>query len=415
LLQHVGPGTQVVLPVANGEPRAFLDALERSAADGGLDGVEVHQLLPFRERRYHAGAFPGRLRHVSYFLSAALRSQFEAGHVDLVPNDFHAVPELMRRRLERPLLAVAASPPDRHGVVTLGTTADYAAALLDEFPVVVEVNPSMPQTFGEHTIHLADAVGWFEADTPLVELPQAECTDVDRRIAETVVERIPDGTVLQVGLGAVPGLVAGLLADHRDLGIHTELLSDPLMRLMESGAVTGRTKARERGLATTTVLQGSADLYEWAREHSELFFLPVDVSNDPRVIAEHDGMVAINATMQVDLLGQCASESLGTHYVSSTGGQADFLRGAQLSRGGQSFIVTHSTAREGAVSRIVPTLTPGAVVTAHKNLTDKVVTEHGIASLAGRTVRQRAEAIISIADPRYRDDLVAAGKDYGYL
>lgn len=415
LLEHVGPGTQVVVPVSNGEPRAFLDALERAAAEGRIRDVEVHQLIPPRDRPHHAGAYPGRLRHVSYFLSPSLRPHYEAGDVDLVPNDFHAVPALMRSRLTEPLLVVTGSTPDRHGTVTMGLAADYCASLLGELPTIVEVNPEMPRTQGEHTLRLTDAVGWFVESTPLVELPRVEATDVDRRIAELVAERIPDGAVLQVGVGAVPGVVAGLLSGHRDLGVHSELLADPLMELIESGAVTGRNKVRERGLATTTTVQGSAELYEWAADNPTLFMLPVDVSNDPRVIAEHDRFCAVNATMQVDLIGQCASESLGTHYVSSTGGQADFMRGAQLARDGQSFIVTHSTACDGTVSRIVPTLSPGAVVSSHKNLTDKVVTEHGVAELAGRSVRQRAEALIAIADPRFRADLEVQAKELGYL
>ncbi|UDY35705.1 acetyl-CoA hydrolase/transferase family protein [Dermatobacter hominis] len=413
LLRFVGPATDVIVPGPNGEPVGFVDALE--AAAPGLDGVRVHQLDCQRDREYHTGCHGDRLRHVSYFLSRDMRPHYEAGGVDLVPNDFHAIPDLLRRRWRNPLLAVAASPPDRHGYVSLGLAADYAAALLGEVPVVIEVNPNLPRTNGLHTLHLSDALGWTEVTTELVETPPPPVTDVDRAIAERVAERIPDGATLQIGIGAVPGLVAGMLGDHRDLGVHTEVLGDAVMGLIESGAVNGRRKARERGLATTTIVLGGGELYEWADENPGLFLLPVDISNDPRVISQHDDLCSINATMQVDLLGQCASESLGTHYVSSTGGQADFMRGAQLSRGGQSFIVTHSTAVGGTVSRIVPTLTPGAVVSAHKNLVDKVVTEHGIAELTGRTVRERTEALIAVADPTFRDDLERAAKELGYL
>lgn len=417
LIAHVTPGSSVVLPVANGEPRAILDALEDSA--DSLDGVRVHQLLARHPRRYHSGVHGDRLRHVSYFLGPDLRPHFEAGQVDLVPNDFHAVPALMRR-LPNPILAVATSPPDRHGYVSLGVSADYTAALLGELPLLVEVNPEMPRTAGEHTIHLSEALGWIEASTPLLCTEEPEPTAIDRRIADLVAERIPDGAVIQVGIGAVPGLVAGLLQDKSGLGIHSELFGDSLMHLVESGAAPGMHKVRERGLATATTVLGSAELYEWVDDNPALFMLPVDVSNDPRVIAQHRDFVAVNATMQVDLLGQCASESLGTHYVSSTGGQADFMCGAQLAEGGQSFIVTHSTAHDVAsgdevVSRIVPTLTPGAVVTAHKNLVDKVVTEHGVAELHGRSVRDRATALIAIAEPRFRDDLERQARAFGYL
>ncbi len=416
LVSLVTPGTSVIVPVGNGEPVAFLDALEAAAANEQLEGVRVHQLLALRDRVHHTGCFGDRLRHVSYFLGSSLREHYERGQVDLVPNDFHAVPELMRR-LERPLLAVAASPPDAHGYVSLGVAGDYAAALLGEMPAVVEINPSMPRTQGEHTFRLADATAWIEHDSPMVAVPPAVATDVDRRIAALVAERIPNGAVLQFGVGAVPDLVAGMLADQHDLGIHTELLGDGVMGLIESGAANGRTKARERGLATTTTVMGSAALYDWAHENPAVYVLPVDISNDPRVIAQHTDVAAVNATMQVDLLGQCGSESLGSHYVSSTGGQADFMRGAQLSERGQSFIVAHSTAHDVAsdtvVSRIVPTLTPGAVVTAHKNLVDKVVTEHGVAELTGRTTTERAAALIAVADPAFRDELRACARGMG--
>lgn len=416
LIDRIEPGASVIVPVANGEPVALLDALEARADQ--LDGVRVHQLLAVRDRPHHSGRFGDRLRHVSYFLSASLREHYERGEVDLVPNDFHAVPSIMRN-LERPVLAVAASPPDRHGYVSLGVAADYSAALLEQVPVMVEVNPSMPRTQGQHTLHLSDAVGWIEHDTPMVEVPEPEVTDADRRIAELVADRVPDGATLQFGVGAVPGLVAGLLEQRRDLGIHTELLGDGVMRLIEAGAANGRRKVRERCLATTTTVMGSGELYRWAHENAGLFMLPVDISNDPRVIAQHPGFVAVNATMQVDLIGQCGSETLGSHYVSSTGGQADFMRGAQLSDGGQSFIVTHATAHDRAtgtvVSRIVATLSPGAVVSAHKNLVDKVVTEHGVAELAGVTVRERARRLISIAAPELRDDLERSAQELGYL
>ena len=417
LIDHVGPGTSLIVPVANGEPCAILDALE--AAAPSLEGVRVHQLLAKHPREYHSGIHGDRLRHVSYFLGPDLREHFERGEVDLVPNDFHTVPELMRR-LPNPLLAVAASPPDEHGVVTLGVSGDYSAALLGEVPVIVEVNPDMPRTRGAHTIHLGDTLGWIEHSSPLSCVEEASPTEVDRRIAELVAERIPNGAVLQVGIGAVPALVADLLQDLSGLGIHSELFCDALMHLVESGAAPGSTKVREQGLATATTVLGSAKLYDWVHDNAALFMLPVDVSNDPRVIAQHPDFVAVNATMQIDLLGQCASESLGTHYISSSGGQADFLRGAQMSEGGQSFIVTHSTAHDVAdggavVSRIVPTLSPGAVVTAHKNLVDKVVTEHGIAELRGRTVRERAGALIALAAPEFRDDLTRQAHAFGYL
>jgi acyl-CoA hydrolase len=395
VLQHVRSDSDVIVPTANGEPVTLVDALETGAAAGAFERVRVHQVFAVRDRAHHAGAFGDRLRHVSYFLSHAMKDHYEAGTVDLVPNDLGHIPSILR------------------------TNANYAAALRGQVRVFVECNHQMPRTAGRNQLHLSDALGWVEADYALVSPPATVITDRDRAIAALVAERIPDAACLQVGIGSVPEAVAGLLADRRDLGVHTELLSDGLRLLIESGAATGARKTVGRYQAVTTDAVGSPDLYAFLDGNPHVAFWPVDESNDLRVLGAIDRFCAVNATMQVDLLGQCASESLGTHYVSSTGGQADFMRGATLSDGGHSFIVTHATAHDLAtdatVSRIVPTLTEGAVVTTHKNLVDKVVTEHGVAELRGRTVAQRAAALIAIADPVHRDELSVAARRLGYL
>ena len=413
VLEHIRPESDLIVQSANGEPVTLLDAIE--AAAPRLERVSVHQGLPVHDRPYHAGAFGDRLRHVSYFLTPKLRELFERGTVDLVPNDLSSVPAILRARTRDPLLLVSVSPPDGNGYVSLGTDAAYGAALVGDMRVFVEVNRRMPRTSGRNQIHLSRVVGWVEADYPLVSPPPVAITDTDRTIAAFVAERIPDGATLQVGIGAVPDAVAGLLAGHRDLGIHSELFADGLRRLVECGAASGALKRVGRFQAVTTFSFGSPELYAFLDDNRHVQFEPADQTNDVRTIAAHPKFCAVNATMQVDLLGQCASESLGSHYISSTGGQADFMRGAVYSDGGQSFIVTHSTAVNGTISRIQPTLSPGAVVTTHKNLVDKVVTEHGVAELRGRTIRQRALALIAIAAPPFRDDLRAAARDLAYL
>jgi acyl-CoA hydrolase len=222
---------------------------------------------------------------------------------------------------------------------------------------------------------------------------------------------------LQIGIGSVPDTVAAMLVDSHDLGIHSEMLGDGLMRLMEAGAVTGAAKQHERGKAVATNILGSHELYRFVDDHPDIEIWPVDLSNDPRMIGRHRRMVAVNATMQVDLFGQCASESLGTHYISSSGGQADFMRGAMLAEDGQNFMVMRSTANtpDGPVSRIVPTLTLGAMVTTQKNVIDKVVTEYGVAELYGATAEQRARRLIAIAHPDVRDDLARTARADGLL
>lgn len=413
VLEHIRPGSDLIVPGDNGEPVTVLDAIE--AAAGQLEHVTVHQALAVHDRPYHAGAFGDRLRHVSYFLTPKLREHFERGTIDLMPNDLSRIPSILRARAKDPLLLVSVSPPDRHGYVSFGTNAMYGAALMGEVRVFAEVNRRMPRTSGRNQLHLSQVVGWVEADYPLWSPPPVPITDTDRAIASFVAERIPNEATLQIGIGAVPDAVAGLLADHRDLGIHTEFLADGVRRLIESGAATGAMKRHERFQAVTTDSFGSPEMYPFLDEKRHVQFWPVEETNHVPVIAMHPKFCAVNATMQVDLLGQCASETLGSHYISSSGGQADFMRGAALSDGGQSFIVTHATAVNGTISRIQPTLTPGAIVTTHKNLVDKVVTEYGVAELRGRTVRQRAAALIAVAAPAFRDELRGAARKLGYL
>src|SRR5262249_40540269 len=230
VLEHVRPGTDLIVEVANGEPVTLLDAIE--AAAGQLERGSVHQALAVHDRPHHAGAFGDRLRHFSYFLTAKLREHYERGTIDLVPNDLSSIPAILRARTKDPLLLLSVSPPDRHGYVSLGTNACYGAALLSDCRVFVEVNHRMPRTSGRNQIHLSRVVGWVEADYPLWSPPQVPITDTDRAIASLVAERIPDGATLQIGIGAVTDAVAGLLVDRKDLGIHTEFFADGLRRLV---------------------------------------------------------------------------------------------------------------------------------------------------------------------------------------
>jgi acyl-CoA hydrolase len=413
VLDHLRPDMDLIVQSENGEPMTVMDAIE--AAAGQLDRVRVHQALAVRDRPHHAGAFGDRLRHYSYFLTPTMREHFERGTAELVPNDLSRVPALMRATAKRPLLLASVSPPDRHGFVSFGNDAMYGPALMGDMPVFVEVNARMPRTSGRNQLHLSQVVGWVEADYPLYSPPPVPITDTDRAIAALVAERIPKGATLQIGIGAVPDAVATLLESQRDLGIHSEFIADGIRRLIECGAATGALKKHQRFQAVTTVSFGSPEIYTFLDENRHVQFWPCDESNDVANIAIHPRFCAVNATMQVDLLGQCASETLGSHYISSSGGQADFMRAAMHSDGGQSFIVTHATALQGTVSRIQPTLSAGAVVTTHKNVTDKVVTEYGVAELRGRSIRQRAEALIAIAAPDFRDELRAAARSLAYL
>lgn len=412
VLSHVQSKDDLIVGLGNGEPVTVLDALEAGAA--GLRDVRIHQMLSLRERASIRGEIEG-LRHVSWFLSPATRQAFHDGHVDLVPNNFSDVPRLMQRATRRSLALASVSPPDRHGYFSLGCHAEYVAALIGEVPFFVEANAQMPRTFGENHIHVSQVAGWCEADYPLVEVPAREARDSDRRIAEHVAERVPNGATLQAGIGSVPDAVLALLSSHRDLGVHTELLSDGFVPLVEAGVITGTEKRTHANTVVTTTALGSRRLYDFVAENPGVEFWPVSYTNDPVNIAREPNMVAINAAVEVDFLGQCASESLGSEYWSSSGGQPDYARGAVQAANGRSFIVLHSATHDEAASRIVAQLHPGAAVTTFKNIVDNVVTEYGVAELRGTPIRERTRRLIAIAHPKFRDELQRRAAEIGFL
>jgi acyl-CoA hydrolase len=273
----------------------------------------------------------------------------------------------------------------------------------------------MPRTFGRNTIHVSQLVGWVEADYPLVEVPPAQPGDVDRAIAGFVAERIPNGVTFQTGIGSIPNAIMAALVDHRNLGVHTELLSDGIVDLVERGVVNGVNKFLNRTKAVGTFALGTQRLYDFLHENAAFELWPVRYVNDPRIIAQEKGFVSINATLAVDFIGQCASETIDGRYWSGSGGQADFARGAMYSDGGQGFIVLPSTAKGGTISRIVPQLPQGEVVTTLKNTVDKVVTEWGVAEMRGRSIRDRTTRLIAIAHPDHRDHLTFEAKRLGFL
>ncbi len=413
VLDHLAPGTNVIVPLANGEPRTVLDAIE--ARHDSLDGVRVHQMHALHDRPYLHGACRPHLEHVSYFLSPATRKAFAEGGCELVPCHFSEVP-LLLRRLDGPLIILASvSPPDAHGYFTLGTNADYVARFIGQLPFFVEANARMPRTSGRNHIHFSQVLGWCEADYPLIEAPPPQPNDIDHQIGQLVAERIVDGSTIQAGIGSTSTAVLRELSGHRHLGIHTEVVADPMIDLVESGVVTGVHKLRRPSKIVATFALGTKRLYDFLDEHHAIELLPVDWVNDPRIIAQERQMVSINSTTEVDFLGQCASETIGGRFWSGSGGQADFARGAMYSEGGQGFVVLPSTARNGTLSRIVPRLYPGSAVTTMKNTVDKVVTEFGVAELRGRGVRDRTAALIRIAAPRFRDSLEREARQMGHL
>jgi acyl-CoA hydrolase len=413
VLDLIRDGDDLIVPLANGEPVTVLDAIEANARR--WTGVRVHQMHALHDRPYLRGEVREHLLHISYFLSPVTRPAFHARGCELVPNHFSEVPRLLRETTKCSLVLAASSPMDRHGYFSLGTNCDYVAPFIGRAPFFLEVNEQMPRTFGRNQVHRSQVAGWVEVDRGLVEVPPATPSPIEEAIAAHVVALIPDGATIQAGIGAIPNALLAGLSDHTDLGVHTELFSDALIDLMEQGVVTGTRKRTAPGKAVTTFALGTQALYDFLHENPAVEFLPVDYVNDPRVIAEEDCFVSINATTEVDLVGQCASETVGGRYWSSSGGQADFARGAMYSPHGMAFVVLPSTAADGSISRIKGALTPGSMVTTLKNTVDHIVTEHGVAHMRGRSISERATALIGIADPPFRDQLTVEARSHGYL
>ncbi|MET3574562.1 acetyl-CoA hydrolase/transferase family protein [Bhargavaea ullalensis] len=412
-LSLIGPQADLIVPIANGEPVRLLDLLEEHAEE--LDGVRIHQMHALRERAYINGEFPGKLSHVSYFLSSATRRAYWNGTIELVPNNFSDVPYLLSRTTKRSLVMAVASPMDQHGYFSLGTNADYVAEFIGHVPFVLEVNRHMPRTFGRNQIHISQIAGFIEHDAPLTEAVSPPVGEKDRRIAEYVVNRIDNGDTLQVGIGAIPNAVMGMLKDYRHLGIHTEMLTSSIVDLYQAGAIDGTRKKTNPGKIVGTFALGTQKLYDFLDNNPGVEFLPVHIVNNPHAISMEDHMVSINASTEIDLYGQAASETVAGKYYSLSGGQADFANGIRFSKYGKGFICLHSTAKEGTISRIRLNLSPGSVVTTSKNSVGSVVTEYGIADLYGQPFSERARRLIAIAHPKFREELEFEARKAGFF
>jgi acyl-CoA hydrolase len=413
VLSLIQNGDDIIVPLANGEPVVLLDTIEENAER--WTGVRIHQMHALKERPYIHGKFGNHLRHVAYFLSGASRKAFLAGECELVPNHFHEVPRLMRETTKTSLILAAASPMDELGYFSLGTNADYVASFIGKAPFFLEVNKNMPRTFGGNQIHISQIAGYIDVDYPLHEAKEPVITDIDRKIAANVVDRIPDSATLQVGIGAIPNAIIGFLDNHKNIGIHTELLTDGLVDLAEKGIVNGLDKFTHKGKIVGTFALGSKKLYDFLDENTGVEMLPVDYVNDPRVIGQEENMISINASTEIDFLGQCASETIAGRYYSSSGGQADFARGARFAKNGKGFICLHSTTRDGSISRIRPQLTIGSAVTTSKNDVDHIVTEYGVAALRGKSISQRTRELLAIAHPKFKEELEFEAKKFGLM
>ncbi len=414
-VRHVKNGDMIVVPTGVGEPPALLTALSDQRRD--FRGVQVAQILPLRKYGYFDPETVEHVRHTAYFFGGASRAGGQEGWIDYIPAYFSELPQLIERKLiPADVVFSMASPMDEHGYFSLSLGADYTMAAVENArAVVLEVNPNVPFANGDCHIHISQVTALVESDEPVLEVGLPKIGPVQEAIGKYVAELIPNGATLQIGYGGIPDAVVMQLTDKHDLGIHTEMVGDGIMTLVEAGVVTNRKKNYHHGKMLATFALGSKKLYQFMHRNPALEMHPVNFTNDPFLAGQNDNLHAINATMQIDLLGQCGSESLGFKPYSGTGGQADFVRAANRSNGGKAFIVLPSTAKDDTITRIVPTLSAGTHVTTSKNDINYVVTEHGVAQLRGKSAKQRAEALIGIAHPDFRGELREAAKKMNLL
>lgn len=346
--------------------------------------------------------------HNAFFLGGSTRAAAAEGRVDFTPVYFSEIPGLLREDLRPNVTLLQCSPPDAHGYVSLGVSVDYTKPAAEASDLVIaQVNQNMPRTLGDSFLHVTQIGCLVEADTPVIELAPPKIGDVERAIGENVASLVRDGDTLQLGIGAIPDAVLLFLKEKNDLGIHTEMFSDGVVELVEAGVITNKAKTLHRGQSVATFLMGTRRLYDYVNNNPAVAMYPVDYVNDPYVIGQNDNLVSINSCVQVDIMGQVVSTSAGLRQISGVGGQVDFVRGANLSKGGRAIMAMPSTTGKGKISKIVPFLDQGSAVTTTRNEVNYVITEYGIARLKGKSLRQRAEALIRIAHPDFRDELTA--------
>ena len=404
-LRCVQSGMRVYIQPGCAEPETLVEALLRRAP--AVEDVEIVHMMTMGAAPYVAPEMAGHFRHNAVFIGGNVRQAINEGRADYTPVYLSEIEELFESgAMPIDVALIEVSPPDAHGFCSFGVGVDttLTAAKCGHY-VVAQVNDQMPRTYGDSFIHVSKIDAIVESSRPLCALQKPEITDMHIAIARNVAGLIEDGSVLQTGIGGIPDAVLPFLMDRKDLGVHSELVSDGVMPLIDAGVVNGaRKNFKPRKIILGFVL-GSKQMFDYVDDNPIFEFHPTSYTNDPALIARNDKMVAINSALQIDLTGQVCSDSIGTYFYSGIGGQVDFLRGASRSKGGKPIIALGSTAKNGTISRITPMLDPGAGVVTSRGLIRYVVTEYGVAYLHGKSIRERAQALIEIAHPKFREGL----------
>jgi acyl-CoA hydrolase/GNAT superfamily N-acetyltransferase len=414
-LAAVHPGKRVFIGTGCAQPTELVKALVARAAE--LPDTEIIHLLTFGDAPYAHRDLVGFFRINSFFIAENVRDIIQEGYGDYTPIFLSDIPRLFASgQLPLDVALIQVAPPDGRGMCSLGVSVDIVKSAAENAGVVIaQVNPQMPRTLGDSFLHVHDLDILVPVDVPLIEVQPAETDETIRRIGESIAALIDDGSTLEFGIGRIPQAVVEFLKKKRDLGIHTEMFTDTIIDLIESGAVTGQRKSIDRGRVVASFCLGTQRLYDYIHNNPTFAFHPTEYVNDPYVIARHQKMVAINIALEVDLTGQVCADSLGTRFYSGIGGQVDFNRGACRAPGGRAIIALPATAQNGTVSRIVSHLSPGAGVVTTRGDVHYVVTEYGAAYLHGKSVQERTIALISIAHPDFREQLLREAIEARYV
>ncbi len=391
-------------------PQTVMEALNDRALE--LNKLSLIQVLTIGKAEYVKPELEGRIRVNTLFISGNVRDAVNDGRADFTPVFLSEIPDMFRSgRIPIDVALIQVSPPDKNGYCSYGVEVGVTKTAAEAAKIVIaEVNPHMPRTLGDSFIHVSKIDYVVEVDYPLPEVHMGISSPEQEAIAEHLAAIIPDGATLQMGIGGIPDAVLRKLHNHKHLGVHTELFSDGVVELVEAGVITNERKTFHPGKIIAGFLLGTQRLYDFVDDNPIVELHPTEYINDPFNIAKNDRMVSINSAIQVDLTGQVCADSIGPRFYSGVGGQVDFVRGASRSKGGMPIIAMLSTARDGEISRIVPTLTPGAGVITTRNDVHYVATEYGVADLYGRTIRDRAKALVDIAHPKFRAELAEAAE-----
>jgi len=412
-LSLLKPGQRLFIGSACGTPQKLVQAL----ADCPTEDVEITHLLTLGVAPYAQEKLAARYRANAFFISANVRPAVWEGRADYTPIFLSEIPDLFKLgRFPLDVALIHVTPPDEHGFCSFGVSVDITKPAAEAARIVIaEVNPQMPRTLGDCFIHVDEIDCIVENDAPIYEFVTPGPSEVTQRIAKNVADLIEDGSTIQVGYGGIPNALLSYLKEKKDLGVHTEVFSDSVIDLIDSGVINCRRKTFHPGKVVASFAMGSQKLFRYIHNNPMFEFHPVSYTNDPFVIAQNDKMVSINSALEIDLTGQVCSDSIGYRFYSGIGGQVDFVRGAARSRDGKAIIVLRSTRDNDQHSRIVPTLTEGAGVVTSRGDVHYVATEWGVAYLHGKTVRERALALISIAHPKFRSELLRLAKERSYV